>query len=388
MESPENSKPPDTTTLPPARLHTYLAGCPIPIPTSTRKHRRHASFRLPILHVPHVVVLPGGTLPLRLPRSWRGMLSQSQYEMGIITRDENQQRGSWLRQGMGPRQLRRFSAQLQAELIQDDDDNSIVVSDDEEESTMEKVESNPKIGTLVTVSLEHETEQADEIVVVAKATGRFVTVSSEDDEQGWVQARELLELNLPRCKNMAAVTPLPAQVYRQYWQPHLRSRLNVPIDDFVPSSQVVYAVADSMNLSLDERRRLLQTESSALQLRYLLHLQEQQKQPIEPPLACRRCAQPLAERSSLFTVPGAEHSAAYVNAFGSVHQVTTVLHAQGILLQGAPETRDSWFPGYSWTIVCCENCQCHLGWEFKRVKRCESSGRVQQFYGFTFGSVV
>lgn len=45
------------------------------------------------------------------------------------------------------------------------------------------------------------------------------------------------------------------------------------------------------------------------------------------------------------------------------------LHRVGRLaLQGDPEPRDSWFPGYAWTIANCRRCGGHLGWRFTAVQ--------------------
>jgi hypothetical protein len=35
---------------------------------------------------------------------------------------------------------------------------------------------------------------------------------------------------------------------------------------------------------------------------------------------------------------------------------------------GRPETRDSWFPGYSWLVMSCAFCGHHLGWKFQSVR--------------------
>lgn len=54
-----------------------------------------------------------------------------------------------------------------------------------------------------------------------------------------------------------------------------------------------------------------------------------------------------------------------------------------LALDGAPETQDSWFPGYAWTIANCPTCGCgvlgtckqvqavrrgHLGWRFSAAQ--------------------
>ena len=37
-----------------------------------------------------------------------------------------------------------------------------------------------------------------------------------------------------------------------------------------------------------------------------------------------------------------------------------------IICVGEPTPEQSWFPGYSWTIIYCQRCLFHLGWRFTR----------------------
>jgi cereblon len=71
----------------------------------------------------------------------------------------------------------------------------------------------------------------------------------------------------------------------------------------------------------------------------------------------------------IFSVGGsAGISGHYVNEHGVVHQTITLKKIDGnVLLIGLPETKESWFPGYSWQIAFCSTCSEHLGWKFQRV---------------------
>ena len=53
---------------------------------------------------------------------------------------------------------------------------------------------------------------------------------------------------------------------------------------------------------------------------------------------------------------------AYVNAHGFVHDMITLRDACNLNSVGEdePQTENSWFPGYGWTIVYCDYCRVHL----------------------------
>jgi len=78
---------------------------------------------------------------------------------------------------------------------------------------------------------------------------------------------------------------------------------------------------------------------------------------------------------------------AYVNEHGVIHQTTTLRTASrsNIFLQGHSETKDSWFPGYAWTIAGCKYCLNHLGWLFTNVDTSEDNPVT--FWGFSLASI-
>lgn len=78
---------------------------------------------------------------------------------------------------------------------------------------------------------------------------------------------------------------------------------------------------------------------------------------------------------------------AYVNEHGVVHQTVTLRRVENhsVVCIGRAETRDSWFPGYSWTIAYCSICSDHLGWKFRKVKKGDNDDhtRPKAFWGFS-----
>jgi hypothetical protein len=72
----------------------------------------------------------------------------------------------------------------------------------------------------------------------------------------------------------------------------------------------------------------------------------------------------------MFTVSGADGTTGnYVNEHGILHQTVTLrrINEHDVEYQGEAHIRDSWFPGYSWTIMVCAVCGHHLGWQFISV---------------------
>ena len=106
-------------------------------------------------------------------------------------------------------------------------------------------------------------------------------------------------------------------------------------------------------------------------------------------LLCVVCDNAITSKKLLCKVPGAEGEiGAYVNPHGYfcyymyiltslniylyfrvVHQTVTIssINPFSAILYGRPDSRDSWFPGFAWTIACCSRCGSHLGWKFTIV---------------------
>lgn len=169
-------------------------------------------------------------------------------------------------------------------------------------------------------------------------------------------------------------------------------------------------LASNLPLREDDKFRLLEMHSAVERLEYIYQKVKEQSEPF---ICCQSCGVPLSRASYMFTVGGAEGTTgAYVNEHGFVHQTLTVRRllslgqnsrssvtqntssddeSEVVFFAGGPQTKDSWFPGYSWTIMCCSLCNSHLGWKFLRVKRnreeTPSNERPDQFYGLSGASV-
>jgi hypothetical protein len=94
-------------------------------------------------------------------------------------------------------------------------------------------------------------------------------------------------------------------------------------------------------------------------------------------------------------VKGAEGTTGhYVNEHGIVHQTVTLREVDpkvSVVCVGRQETKDSWFPGFSWQIAYCYVCSSHLGWRFRKVGRSdgeEDPDRPAKFWGFSCSSIT
>lgn len=54
----------------------------------------------------------------------------------------------------------------------------------------------------------------------------------------------------------------------------------------------------------------------------------------------------VARRSDMLVMSSDGPLGVYVNNAGYVHETLTLAKARGLILQGQPETQNSWFPGY------------------------------------------
>jgi hypothetical protein len=144
-------------------------------------------------------------------------------------------------------------------------------------------------------------------------------------------------------------------------------------------------VAANMPLSVNGRLDLLEMVSTVQQLKYILKKIEAKRK--ETILRCKNCGSAISQMQHVFSVGGSDGTTgAYVNEYGVVHQTMTLRKVDGnVVCTGRPETRDSWFPGYSWQIAHCSICSAHLGWKFRMVSKSDDKDpdRSRSFWGFS-----
>lgn len=149
-----------------------------------------------------------------------------------------------------------------------------------------------------------------------------------------------------------------------------------------------FAMAAKLPLSFDERLELLEMCSATERLRFIKQTLSMMKEK-QKHVACNRCQNKLGLMNNAFTVRSAGGvTGNYVNEHGVVHQTITIreVNEGSVLCYGEPCEKDSWFPGYSWTIACCSACFSHVGWKFLRV-RDEKELIEEYFWGIAGNSV-
>lgn len=189
----------------------------------------------------------------------------------------------------------------------------------------------------------------------------------------------------PQLGQLEAITGIPAQSWQSVWPQQIVDDIAKYLQqiseyktlwDAVPDTTTLlhdperfsYWLASNLPFSVELKQYLLQV-NTVERLRYIKSRLERAHQT-EKVLQCRSCLMTIAHTRHMFTVGGAEGTnAAYVNEHGCVHQTITLkeIDEEEVMYYGGAETKDSWFPGYSWTIMSCGLCGAHLGWKFHKV---------------------
>ncbi|KAG6542344.1 hypothetical protein Mapa_016270 [Marchantia paleacea] len=169
-------------------------------------------------------------------------------------------------------------------------------------------------------------------------------------------------------------TTWPHWVYRMYdaydlarrAADMLRQMAELPrMEEMVRSPAMLsFYIASNMPLHDSTRQELLEVDGVVHRLRREIQLLESMDR-----LRCKTCSAFIARRSNMLVMSADGPISAYVNAEGYVQETLTLSRAWGLMLRGRPDTTNSWFPGYAWTIAYCSQCELHMGWRFTAVKK-------------------
>jgi cereblon len=310
-----------------------------------------------------------------------------------------------------------------------------------------------QIGTLVTVAYAHERDsypatstpaslrqlREDDlsIILTVRAVGRFLVAQHPENEsllradpyaharrnrhaghlcQLWVhewpeQPPPRLPVTTDLRRRVASpATSLPAHV-QDVWNPYnLMHELRHALASLPSLAALVlqapkdpisfsYKLACNLpSLSARQKLRILQMPTAAERLAFLRRVFDT---TAHADLCCGQCSFPLASTGQVFALPGASGTAgAYVNPHGVVHETLTFRELDlledpetDLWLLGGPCLRDSWFPGYAWTILNCALCGSHLGWKFTIAKATAGAStsppnaRLDHFFGLSASQI-
>uniref|UniRef100_A0A0D9WIT7 Protein cereblon n=1 Tax=Leersia perrieri TaxID=77586 RepID=A0A0D9WIT7_9ORYZ len=149
---------------------------------------------------------------------------------------------------------------------------------------------------------------------------------------------------------------------------------NPSMDDFVRKPDLLsFSIGSKLPVSESVRQKVLEIDGISYRLRREIQLLKAFNL-----IKCRCCKSLIAKRSDMVVMSTDGPLGAYVNPHGFVHETITVSRATGLALDGNPSTVHSWFPGYSWTIAACAECESNIGWLFKATKK---NLRPRSFWG-------
>jgi hypothetical protein len=151
-------------------------------------------------------------------------------------------------------------------------------------------------------------------------------------------------------------------------------------------SHFPFWLASNLPLSVYEKLHVLEASCHYARLQFLHKVMLRRSY-----IRCKQCRSTIAMLDDIFSVgSSAGTSGNYVNEYGAVHQTTTVSKVEkgSIMCIGRPEVRDSWFPGFAWTIAVCKNCQEHIGWKFTRVHGVVDNDQLVKFWGLSGSQII
>ncbi|CCI44896.1 unnamed protein product [Albugo candida] len=146
-----------------------------------------------------------------------------------------------------------------------------------------------------------------------------------------------------------------------------------------------YWIASNLPADLQQRLQLLKMRNLVHRLRFELHLLVNYRAVIY----CASCGSIVANSEDIFSFASSETvTGTFVNPNGFVHQVMTLqrICQESTSIDNLRCTRDSWFPGYAWSIIHCRSCFNHLGWQFDIID--STVDQLAQFFAYRRGALT
>jgi hypothetical protein len=135
-----------------------------------------------------------------------------------------------------------------------------------------------------------------------------------------------------------------------------------------------------LNYQYKTQLELKKTPHSDIKVDFLNLAKKKEKDTNEENfLLCKICAHIVTSLSYRVSENG-HHTHIFSNPQGIVFEIGCFSSAQGCKNISKPTLEYTWFPGYSWSISVCANCEAHLGWFYQ--------SHDTSFYGLILDNLI
>jgi hypothetical protein len=84
-------------------------------------------------------------------------------------------------------------------------------------------------------------------------------------------------------------------------------------------------------------------------------------------LRCVACGHAITPREARIGMHG-EHVHTFVNPVGQKYSIGCFSSAPGCAGAGDEQSFWTWFPGHTWRVALCRECNTHVGWSFRAAE--------------------
>lgn len=347
-------------------------------------------IRIPVWSLTDTVLLPGCTMPLKGGENkleYTKAFARVEYfdeEDTELATDANEEAGMTTDEATDETTPLASTGSLSAETTTDK--KEIAAPDGDPESGF-----YPTLG-VVSISVNDEGEIAYSSIGVTAEIISCALLSTDASFGMVVRGRQLFRVmktekirnmlwatiavfsDVPCCSisnsNLATISSWPRWAIKKYDPYTLLNQViaaahgvinaeKIPKDPEIAS----YYVISNLVMSDKAREELLELPTP-IRLRKLIEVFDSYST-----VCCAGCSMPVADTNEMFCMSNDMVQNAFVNKHGFVHDTITFRNLScRPALWGSPTTKDSWYPGYSWTITYCSGCMNHLGWLFRSTK--------------------
>ena len=104
----------------------------------------------------------------------------------------------------------------------------------------------------------------------------------------------------------------------------------------------------------------------------------------EHAIVCRYCNAEISAPRFAFGMRAQSAVQVFPNPYGQMKEILTLRAAWGWRVEGWATADFTWFSGYAWRILYCEQCSHHLGWRFQA----ERDNEPPHFFGLLVSEII